>query len=754
MTELTPKLSYVSTQKRVKVELTKAMCMESVEPPEDLVQRAKAKLESVKEKSEIDFFYIYGLKLKQIWKQLREGDYAPEEDIVFSLGRGAPILKGLTLEKSSEKGGFVELTIDASWEEVAAWRFGWIKLNIFHQLRKIGVKQEVNPAQIRGAILRRFAGEKVEKIQILPKAKDPTPEEKREKPFSIVASKSRKEISVIIRDASVVETKEKRKDILMSTLQAVKKITQQTGVHYTFLRREIPLRLEGVINGPEKLGLELPAYILAGMASWQETKKVVDTNYKGAGLLSVNISADGLHATIAKFNKKNYESDLIQFDKVWLEKECKRLFLAKSAYEKCLSPVLTVIHSKGDLAGLVIAEGIAATPGAGPFLQYVGAKGKNIENEEEKIIDIRDSGTNSVEIGECIAEVAYETPEVDGVDVYGNTIKAPPPEETFEVEMGDGVEKRPDGKFFSTIVGVPEIKEKMIRVNPIYVHEGDVNLRTGNIYFDGTIEVRGNVESGSVVTAEGDLMVTGSIQGGSVRAKGSIRVKGGIITGEEGHVSSESNIFCDFAENSNIVCAGSLCVNSALLNSNVMVGGDINLLAKRDSHLAGGEIACRGNIKVYNIGFPQGAKTHIRVGLNWKVEQLIHNYKKRQARVQAARDKDKHELRDLVSKKKSQMTDKLQKRKENYQRRLGVARRIMDQLEIRIGELQKKRSYDKFSKIYVLDQLRKNVSLEIGGNVVGVPNDYCGVVVAGRKVSGSHFLAVEDFEDDLQQKAS
>src|SRR5690625_7810254 len=60
----------------------------------------------------------------------------------------------------------------------------------------------------------------------------------------------------------------------------------------------------------------------------------------------------------------------------------------------------------------------------------------------------------------------------------------------------------------------------------------NVDLSTGNIDFDGSLEVTGDVTSGFVVRASGDIVVRGMGEKAEIHARKNLTVAGGVI-GEE-----------------------------------------------------------------------------------------------------------------------------------------------------------------------------------------------------------------------------
>ena len=68
---------------------------------------------------------------------------------------------------------------------------------------------------------------------------------------------------------------------------------------------------------------------------------------------------------------------------------------------------------------------------------------------------------------------------------------------------------------------------RKISVLNVYHVPGNVGYATGNIDFAGSVVIRGDIENGFVVKAEGDVTVGGNVEGGSIYADGNITIRGG-----------------------------------------------------------------------------------------------------------------------------------------------------------------------------------------------------------------------------------
>ncbi|WP_458122149.1 flagellar assembly protein A [Paenibacillus sp. Z6-24] len=156
---------------------------------------------------------------------------------------------------------------------------------------------------------------------------------------------------------------------------------------------------------------------------------------------------------------------------------------------------------------------------------------------------VRDNGTidyretrefPSVLEGELIGTILPSHPGADGMDIYGNVIQAPAVYDLQIIPSKD-VRLSDDGRSaFALKAGMPSqtrnghyIKLSMI---PRLMHSGDVNLATGNIHFQGDVEISGAVQDTMEVEAEGNIRVRGNINMAQIIAGNSLIVHANVIS--------------------------------------------------------------------------------------------------------------------------------------------------------------------------------------------------------------------------------
>jgi uncharacterized protein (DUF342 family) len=132
------------------------------------------------------------------------------------------------------------------------------------------------------------------------------------------------------------------------------------------------------------------------------------------------------------------------------------------------------------------------------------------------------------EAGDVLARKLAGVEAVDGVDAYGRAL---PAERGREVKLaaGSNASLSDDGEsVVASIAGVPSRDASgRIVVNPA-VTVKNVDFKSGNVHFEGSVLVEGDVLQGFSVEAGGDVEVKGSVEHATIRAGGSIHVKGGV----------------------------------------------------------------------------------------------------------------------------------------------------------------------------------------------------------------------------------
>lgn len=749
-----PKMSFNAAAIRIRCELSRQSCLTSESPPADLIQRAKAKMEQVKTSGEAAFYMVFESRLNEVWKALRNANDLPPEHVThITLVAGAPQLPGLKVVKAPNDKAIAAVSIEANKETVANWRWEWFKLTVMRSLREAGVRDAPNMAQLFGAFQRARTGEKVVNVAInsanlVGSAAQPG------KSYAVVANKQRQEIGVVIRSMKELRDKAARDQMAQLVAQAIKQLSTD-GIEYVPLKKDFHAALQSCLDGPEFLDLELPLVILAalGRAKAAATAPVAPppTNYKGAGRITFTVSPDKMEAIINGFRMEYYNDKSFNVTIEWLQMELKRCLVSQPMPDDIVKLLSDAIAKQEDLNGRLACRGDPGEGARAPFLHpaYKDASSRSTGNLDEDRLDIREmQQRDTVKSGQLVAEIRYKKPARPGRNVYGEEL-TPPDSDSLVIRAGDGIVQREGQKFYATNDGIPVIEGESIALTQTLIHKGDVNLRSGNIRFDGSVEIHGSVDSGAVVDVSGDLKILGSVRGGFIRSRGSITIQEGVTTGPTGRVQCRNDIKAEFIENSNIVCGGTLRVGKALINSQVYAGGNIEM-SDKEGTIAGGRLFCRDVVLASNLGFKRGAITIVNVGADWRVARTLDIRKTRLEKLQERLQQDRQALRELVQRSKTQLTPRHKEMKDELQERLTRLRTICEGLESKLGALNAQMTYNADARILVREQLASNVSLTVGGQAVAVINDLAAVAVLAKRRRGSFIMPIEEFAKENQ----
>lgn len=204
----------------------------------------------------------------------------------------------------------------------------------------------------------------------------------------------------------------------------------------------------------------------------------------------------------------------------------------------------------------------------------------------------------------------------------------------------------------------------------------NVDVSTGNIDYDGSVVVNGNVESGFMVKAIGDIEVKGAVGGAVLRAKGNVVLTRGINGMTKGEIHAGGNVVAKFIEAAFVKAGGSVSAES-IMRSKVQAGTEI-FVDGRKGFIAGGHVAARERITAKTLGSEMGANTLIEVGAD---PSLKENVKKMKAQVDDAEKKKEAivmPLANFVRILKSGGTLKPDQLK--YMQQLNMQNKILDTL--------------------------------------------------------------------------
>ena len=222
------------------------------------------------------------------------------------------------------------------------------------------------------------------------------------------------------------------------------------------------------------------------------------------------------------------------------------------------------------------------------------------------------SEITSVKEGDVIAVYHRAVPPKNGFDVLGKETVAKPAKDEIALR-GRGIsnEKDPD-VYVATTTGKVEYKDHTVDIKNVYEIRGDVDLITGKIEFFGDIEISGNVESGVIIRASRNVMISGHVEAATIYAGGDVVIKGGISGGQKALIIAKGDVCADFIEHTTVNAGGNVRANS-YIGSIVDSRKTVMAEGKNGSIISGNTRGLLG-VAATDLGNDAETKTNVSAG--------------------------------------------------------------------------------------------------------------------------------------------
>lgn len=724
---------------KVKVEFTKEQALKIGDPPDNVFERAYAKLDSLLASKTIAKYRVFTDHLEMVWDGVKESENIPPDlTIQMVLAESFPPVDGVVVSPG-EGSGVAKFSLTAPAPVLAKMNPEWIYSYVKHVLREQRVYDTPNFAQICGAWYRATFGERIQNMVVT--ARPTIKSLAGSKSYVITANRSRGEISLIIKDVVRFQREHSAEGAVEIIRVAADKASSSHQCHYLVLKDSIYSGYQAITHGPELLGFDLPALILGAVRSTGSEAELKPRDpYPGFGRLVLDISDDLMEAKIGRMPDDLYSDKGFQPGEAWLRQELKRLGIDEKAFGDFLPRILKMIESQVDLEDKIIARGTIPVSASGPYLKDVTAP--DIEAETG---DPTEAGSRHrrpvVKEGDVVAEIRFQKQPQPGIDVYGHASEPKLPN-LPRIRLRGGVDADEKGLVFTAnIDGVPRVdpNNRAVGVSEIMEHNGDIDIKSGDIEYDGDVIINGDVESGARVYAAGDLTIRGSIRNATVHCQGNLVVLEGINTGRRGRVTVGGDLEVEFAENSRISCGGNLIIRKAAINCELISGRSI-IADLTSGIVAGGVVSCRDNLYTGTLGFKNGARTVLKIGIDWKTDRALKIKESRMVRLERNWEESRMALQEINKKSQNQMTDKHEARKSHLNLRVARLKNVIAKLQHQMEKLRANMTFNEKAKVFVKGPVFSNIVALVGGTQVPLRGDSRGVALLGRKRNGNRVV--------------
>lgn len=316
-----------------------------------------------------------------------------------------------------------------------------------------------------------------------------------------------------------------------------------------------------------------------------------------------------------------------------------------------------------------------------------------------------------VKAGQVIAVYHEAQPGIGGRMVDGTELPAQGGQEK-QMLKGRGFLLSQDKKtYIARESGKIELKNNEITIQPLLVVT-EVTISTGNLRFNGSIWVKGNVGSGVVIQSKDELIIEGNVEAARLQSGKRIVIKNGVSGGGLAVIESAEDIHGKFFESATLTANGGIYANY-VMSSNMIAGKEIVISGSKGA-IIGGNAAAVNGIKAHHIGNRAGLLTNISLGVSKamieKEEEAEIKLKKFQSELEIFEEAYRKLQKQYPPEVRNEMELYLKVEQATY-----IKRKQMEQQVERTKELEEKRDKANEAKMMVYGILNAGTVVQMNG---------------------------------------
>ncbi|MBN2035757.1 MAG: DUF342 domain-containing protein [Chitinispirillaceae bacterium] len=232
----------------------------------------------------------------------------------------------------------------------------------------------------------------------------------------------------------------------------------------------------------------------------------------------------------------------------------------------------------------------------------------------------------SVTKGQELARLTPPTRGTPGKNIFGEALPCKEGSPAV-LPIGPNTEPHPssDDILVASVDGLVRYSGSYVEVCEGYVIKGDVDFSTGNVKYEKSVIINGDIKAGFSVECGGDLQVSGIIEDCTLTVGGNVLCKHGFVGQGKGTIDAKGDVNLGFLMNQTVRSHKSVNVAKEAINSTIYARESVSIHGKPVS-IAGGTVVARDLVSVYAAGNQSGVRTAIETGLDFTLaEELKKN---------------------------------------------------------------------------------------------------------------------------------
>ncbi len=367
---------------------------------------------------------------------------------------------------------------------------------------------------------------------------------------------------------------------------------------------------------------------------------------------------------------------------------------------------------------VVFARGVGPQPGIDGHVKFHFDKERTravIKEDADGKVNLRDLNLiQNVRKGDLLCEVVSPVPGKSGLTVRNEEI---PPREGSPTKLPDGINvyhSADRSQMFAAIDGLVRWSENAVIVEPVYtVH--DVDASVGNIRFNGSVVVQGEVGDGYEIHAGKDITIASTIGRVILEAGGDIKIAGGILGQEKALVTANGSVRAKFIQDAHVKAEGEIVVGDYIRNSLVSACGPIAVKNPR-GFIVSSKVSSDTWIYCHSVGHEDtGVPSELSIGHS----PVLHQEQVRLREEIAAKAVDFLKLQSSLAKLRTlrSSSDLSRQQEMLYEKILGAMetlRKVLVETNTRVAEITDRIHRTFQGNIYIEGRAHAGTTLRIG----------------------------------------
>jgi len=237
-----------------------------------------------------------------------------------------------------------------------------------------------------------------------------------------------------------------------------------------------------------------------------------------------------------------------------------------------------------------------------------------LKEDESGKVNLRDLNLiQNVKKGDILCELIPPAAGMPGMSVKGEEIPSKPGKEA-KMPAGKNITTSADrSHMYSAIDGMVLWFENAVNVEPCYVVH-DVDASVGNIRFNGSVVVQGEVGDGYEIHAGEDITIATTVGNVILEAGGNIKIGGGILGQEKAVITANGRIHTRFIQDAHVKSEKDIIVDGYIRNSLVSAVGPV-LVKNSNGFIVTSKVSSDSWIYCHTVGQEDaGVETELSIG--------------------------------------------------------------------------------------------------------------------------------------------